>query len=190
MRLLRRMTMKNPTHQELFEYVDGMLSEERRQEIERMASQYPALQKELESLRRLDTALKSDTILEPAPSHFTADVMKEILPDKTESLLFSVLKNSSNVFAMGIVVGLIVISFAIVPDRSVASSSNIITQSMNAFTNIYQSAGNIFSQNAKEYVQPVNTFADKGMGKLMVIGLGVLFGFGLLDDFLRKKILR
>jgi hypothetical protein len=190
MKLLRRIQMKNPTHQELFDYIDGTLPEVRRREIDRMASQYPALRKEIESLTLLDSVIRSGEILERTSSHFTADVMKDVLPGKSESLLFSVLKNSSNVFAMVIVVALIVISFTLVPNHSVASSSNIISQSMNTFTNLYQSAGNLFSQNTKEYVQPVNTFADKGIGKLLFIGLGVLFGFGLLDDFLRKKLQR
>ena len=182
--------MNNPTHQELFDYVDGTMPEERRREIDRMASQYPALQKEIESMKLLESVIQSDGILERTSSHFTADVMKEVLPAKKESLLFSVLKNSSNIFAMTIVVALIAISFTLVPDRPVTSSSNIIAQSMDAFTNLYQKAGNLFSQNTREYVQPVNTFADKGIGKLMFIGLGVLFGFGLLDDFLRKKLQR
>ena len=188
MKLLRRMIMTNPTRQELYDYCDDLLPDDRRKTIERLALQDKELAKAIALIQRIDSTMRSDKILEHTSDRFTTDLMNEILPQH-ESILLRILKNSSNVFAMAVVLFLIVIAFMVIPGHTTASTS-MLNQSLDSFTTIFQSSSKLYSQNMKEYVQPVFSFVSKGLGNIFILGLGVMLGLGFLDDLFRKKFFR
>jgi hypothetical protein len=184
------MVMKNPATKELYDFVDGVLPENRRKEIEQAVMENPSLQKEIRLLRSFRTVIGSKQMEEKLSSRFTKNVMDEILPAKQESVLFRILKNSSGIFAMVAVISIIVFSTKFVPEDSSQSRFNIITQSIDSFGSLYHSTTTALSQQTKEYTQPINSIAEKGFGKIFIIGIIVLAFIGLMDDLFGKRYFR
>ncbi len=182
--------MKNPTRQELYDFLDGVLNEERQKEIEAFISQDPSVKKEISVIKQLQSVLMSDAMIEHPSARFTAQTMKAILPSKQESALFAVLKNSANVFAMAMVLALIVITYTMIPISTNTSSSSIINQSFTSYENIYTEGMNFISIRTKEYIQPLKSLTKNGSGSFFVIGIAVFLAFGLFDELIGKKYFR
>lgn len=177
--------MNNPTTQELMEYVDGTLLPQRYREIELLVSRSRHLQQEVSLLRAIRTTVQNDITATPS-KRFTSNVMKEVLPFRKESLWFHVLKNSSNIFAMVLVlsmIGIVLVSGV----KSSGSTANPISKSIESYSTAYNSMLDTFSEWSKQYTKPVNQIAQTSSGKFFLIGLIAFFVFIVLDDYFGKK---
>lgn len=180
---------QSPTYRELMEFVDGTLPEKRHHEVGLLISQSPRLQKEVALLKSMDSTLRSD-ITEAASKNFTHDVMLEIHPLAFEPLWQRVLKNSSNIFAMVLVLTLIGIVFVSGPGSGLRDD-NIIARSIDSYSAAYSTTTNAFSQWFQQMTQPVNQTINQTVtiipGKSLLIGLAALFIFFIVDETLGKK---
>lgn len=182
--------MKTPARKELYDYIDGTLTEERRIEIETLAAGNPQLEKEIQLLRRLHALLRSDEMLEPVPNRFVRQTMSLILPPSKESFLDVVLKNSSNVFALIMVLSMMVIAFQFFSTSSARQPAGTLFESVQLFESAYETASNYLSLMTEEYMRPLNGTAAHGFGKFVFTGIAALLGLGLLDELIRKKYFR
>jgi anti-sigma factor RsiW len=181
--------MKSPTHQELFDYTDGTLPDVRRDELEAMISKDPSLAREVEVLRSLRTAMTSGEMFERTSKQFTGRVMDAVLPQRSESVSFKLVQNSGNILSMAVVLTLIVLAYRFIQPQS-APSSGILSESFNAFSNLYQNTVDAYTRYLSTALQPVTSKLPKGPGNFILIGIGVFLGLGLLDEFVRKRFFR
>lgn len=177
--------MKNPTMQELMEYVDGTLQPLRYQEVEKLISTSPKLQNEILLLKSMRTAVQNDALVFPSKK-FTSHVMKEIIPTQQESFWFQLVKNSSNMFAMVLVLSMIGIVLALGP-AGTKNNSNLITKSIESYSSTYNSVVESFSHWTKPYAQPIDHIAKSSSGKFLYLGLAAFFIFMIVDGVLNKK---
>ena len=98
--------MKNPTEQELMEYVDGTLFPPRFREVEMLAAKSKQIQSEIALLQAIRRSVRSEAAATPS-KHFTEQVMSELFPAKRDSLWYRIVKNSSNIFAMALVLSMV-----------------------------------------------------------------------------------
>jgi hypothetical protein len=179
--------MKTPARNELYDYIDGTMTEERRIEIEALAAGNPKLRNEINLLRQLQTLLRSDEMLEPVSSRFVRQTMGAILPPAKESFVNVVLKNSSNVFALIMVLSMMIIAFQFFSTPSPRHSSGTLHESVQVFESAYETATNYLSSFTGEYLKPLDSAAANGFGKILFTGIAALLGLGLIDDLIRKK---
>jgi len=177
--------MKNPTLQELMEYVDGTLHPMRYQEIDVMVSKSSHLQKEIALLKAMQKTVRNDIAVSPS-KRFVSNVMKEVVPVKEESLWLRALKNSSNLFAMVLVLSMIGIVLVSSPASS-SSGSNVLTKNMESYSIAYNSAIETIASWTKQYTHPVNQAAKTTSGKFFLIGLSAFFIFIIVDEFFSKR---
>jgi hypothetical protein len=176
--------MKNPTMQELMEYLDGTLHPFRYHEIDVMISKSSSLQKELLLLKAIQKTVRNDTVV-PASKNFITNVMKEILPVQQESFWFRLVKNSSNMFAMVLVLSMIGIVLVSTPS-SWTGSTTTLSKSIESYNTAYNSALETISMWTKHYAQTVNHIT-KSSGKFLYIGIATFFISMIVDSIFGKK---
>ncbi len=171
--------------QELMEYLDGTLNPLRYREIEIMISRSSGLQKEMLLLKAIRTTVRNDIAAVPSKK-FTPNVMKGILPVQQESFLFRLVKNSSNLFAMVLVLSMIGIVLVSNPSSS-TGSTNALSKSIESYTTTYSSAIETISNWTKQYTHPVNQAVNTSSGKFLMIGLLTFFVFMIVDELFGKR---
>jgi len=177
--------MKNPTQQELMEYVDGTLPPQRFLEIEQLVSQSRRLQNEVALMQTMQKTLQYDTIVYPSKK-FMANVMNEITPGKQESLWFRLAKNSSNVFAMILVLSLIGIVLVSNPSGQ-KDEWNLLTKGVESYSTAFNTVSETVYHWTKQYSQPVEEIAKSSSGKFMLLGIMAFVIFIAVDELLGKK---
>ena len=184
--------MRNPTRQELMEFVDATLSPNRQAEIEFLVQQSPSLQKEVALLKAMERIIQADLTISPSKS-FASNVMKEIFLDESslrpvqlESLVFRLLKNSSNVFAMILVLSLIAIVL-VSPSSSSVNTTNPISQGLDSFSSLYNTMVKHLSDWTSQYAQPLNEATKTSSGKMMFLALIIFSLYIVLDGIIGKK---
>lgn len=178
--------MKNPTLQELMEYVDGTLEPARMRDVERMVARSKHLRKEIELLTAMRTAVNRERI-EPSGT-FTSGIMKSILPHRHESFWFRLVKNSSNVFAMVVVLSLI--GVVLVSSTAPSSSgANQLTTVFNSLSGSYNSTVSQISSFVQEYTRPFDGAMKTTSGKMLFIGLFIFSLLAILDEFFGKRMM-
>ena len=177
--------MKNPTQQELMEYVDGTLVPQRFLEIDQLVSTSRRLQNEVSLIQTLRKTMRSGMLIAPSKT-LTAKVMAEILPGRQESLWFRLAKNSSNVFAMILVLSLIGIVLVSTP-ATPKSETSIFTKTIESYSTAFSSVFESFSHWSKQYTQPVGEITRTPSGKFMLLGLAAFVIFIAVDELLGKK---
>ncbi len=176
--------MKNPTIQELMEYLDGTLHPLRYQELDIVISKSPRLQKELALLKATQRIVRNDSAATPSRK-FTAHVMKEILPVPQESFWMRILKNSSNLFAMVLVLSMI--GMVLVWSPSSSSENSLLSKSFESYSTTYNAALDSFASWTKQYMHPVNQAAKTSSGKFFLIGVFAFFIFVIVDEYFGKR---
>lgn len=178
--------MKNPTIQEIMEYVDGTLEPSRYREVENMIARSKSLQKEIQMITAMRAAVNRERI---APSgKFTSEIMNNILPQRRESIWFRLAKNSSNVFAM--VVVLTLIAMALVSSTPPSSPTmNQLNTVFNSFSSSYNSTISQISSAVQEYTRPIDGAMKTTSGKMLVIGLFIFSLLVILDELFGKRMM-
>ena len=177
--------MKNPTRQELMEFVDGVLTPQRKAEIEYLVRHSTALQNEISLLNAMKKAVQTELTISPS-KNFTAEVMKELLPARQETIAYRLLKNSSNIFAMVLVLSLIGIVLLPSPTPS-AGTANSLSRSLDSFSSFYDSAIRDLSEWTKQYSQPLGEASKTTSGKIAFIALAIFSLFIAIDEIFGKK---
>ena len=177
--------MKNPTRYELMEFVDGTLMPQRYREIDMLVSQSRHLQNEVALLQKMRISVSQNSVV-PASKAFTEQVMNEIHPSPKESLLFRMIKNSSNLFAMAIVLSLITIVLVSGPGVP-KSESTVIAKNLESIRTKYSAITESFSQLAHQFSLPVDQIAKSSSGKFLILGIGAFLIFVIVDEMLGKK---
>ena len=171
---------------ELMEYVDGTLEPSRYREVESMIARSKGLRKEIEMLKAIRGVVNRERLM---PSRtFTSEIMNDITPRRQESFLFRVVKNSSNVFAMGVVLTLI--AMALVSSSSSSSPAvNQLNTVFNSFSDSYNSAFGQVSTFIQEYVRPIDGAMKTTSGKMLFIGLFIFSLLAILDELFGKRMM-
>jgi hypothetical protein len=177
--------MKNPTQQELMEYVDGTLVPQRFREIEILVSQSGHLQHEISLLKAMRRSVQQNMMVSPS-KRFTANVMNELLPIKKETFWFQLAKNSSNLFAMILVLSMIGIVLSS-GSGGTKNGSNFFTKGVESYSSAYNSVVESVSGWKKQYSQPVGELTKSPSGKFILIGLTAFFLFTIVDELIGKK---
>jgi hypothetical protein len=177
--------MKNPTIEELMEYLDGTLTPLRYNEIEVMISKSSGLQKEILLLKAVQKTVRNDIAASPSRK-FTAHVLKEILPVQQESFWLRALKNSSNIFAMVLVLSMIGIVLVSNPSSSTGSTS-ALSKNIESYSATYNTVIEAFSNWTKQYTHPVNQAVNTTSGKFLIIGLFAFFVLMIIDEFFGNR---
>lgn len=177
--------MKNPTHKELMEFVDGTLVPQRFREIDILISQSRHLQREVAMLREMRKVIHNGPAVSPSKK-FTAGVMNEILPVQQASFWFRIAKNSSNLFAMILVLSLIGIVLVSGPAGQ-KNETNLLKKSFESYSSVYNSAVESMSGWTTRYAQPVGELTKSHSGKFMLIGIAAFFIVMAVDELIAKK---
>lgn len=167
------------------EYVDGTLDPSRAFHIELMVKQLPQLQNEIAMLKAMGETVKG--IQHPVPMNFTRRIMDEILPHK-ESLWFRFIKNSSNVFAMVIVLSLIG-TVLISSTSSTHSTSDYFITLINSFSPTYNEVYAQLSSSIQQFAQPVNSAVKTPSGKILMVGLIIFSLYVIIDEVISKRMM-
>ncbi|MFA6470150.1 MAG: hypothetical protein WCW35_14740 [Bacteroidota bacterium] len=174
-----------PTQQELMEFVDGTLPPQRFREIEFHISNSTQLQNEIALIRAMRTTVHRETLVAPS-KRFTEHVMNEILPLEHESLWMRLAKNSSNLFAMVLVLSMIGIVMVSGPGTA-KNDTNIVTKSIDSYSAAYNSIMENISGWANQFIQPAQQVTTTSSGKFLLLGLAAFFLFMILDEIVGKK---
>ncbi len=176
-----------PTQQELMEYVDGALAPQRFLEIDQMLLNSVKLQREVTLLRMMRQSV-ARTIISPH-RNFTDNVLAEVDPQSTTSFWYRMADNSSNIFAMVIVLSLIGMVILSVPGAAHTEKS-IISKTMDSYSSVISSAIDGINNWTTQYAGPVQRMTETFSGKLMLIALGVFFLFAAVDEVIGKRYFR
>lgn len=178
--------MKDPTIQELMEFVDGTLDSSRYREVEQSVVRSKNLQREVMILKQMRNAVFNQRV---TPSKkFTAEIMNKIMPEREESFWFRIIKNSSNVFAMAVVllmIGMVLFSTS----SSTLPSSHQLSNTVNSFSNAYNSALTQASSFVQEYTSPVSSATKSSSGKMLLIGIFIFSLYIVFDEVIGKRML-
>lgn len=174
-----------PTQQELMEFVDGRLSPERFRDVERFIADSLRLQREVKLLQAMRRTV-NETVIHLPGSSITTHVMSEILPHRQEALWMRIIKNSSNLFAMVLVLSMIGIVLVSGPGKG-QNENNLFTKTIASYGTAYDAAVQTMKGWTKQYSQPVNQVVSLPFGKFIVIGLGVFLFIVVVDEFLGKR---
>jgi hypothetical protein len=177
--------MKTPTRQELMEFIDGTLSPEQHKQVDSLIKNSVTLQKEINLMMTLRKVVHTALVVS-TPHNFTGKVMREILPVKQETFVYRALKNSSNIFAMAMVLSMIILVLMSSPNTS-SGTSNPISQSFDSFSVLYTSAMEYSSNALKQYSAPLRETSKFPSGKIYFIGIGIFSLFVFFDGFLSKR---
>lgn len=178
-------TNSTVSEQELMEYVDGLLPPSRRREVETAIAHSQLLQREVSVLRAINTTVQQETIVSPS-KNFTTNLLKDIIPVQKESLLFRVVKNSSSVFAMVLVLSFIGILLSF-DSNSISNGSSPIAKSFESYSVAYHSMVESISTVQKQITQPVNDASKTFSGKFLLFGLAGLIVFIVVDEVFGKR---
>ncbi|MEW5798205.1 MAG: hypothetical protein AB1728_04275 [Bacteroidota bacterium] len=178
--------MKNPTMQELMEYVDGVLEPSRHREIENMIAGSKSLQKEIRMLTAMRAVVNRERIA--PPKKFTSEIMNDILPQRQESIWFRLAKNSSNVFAMVVVLTLIVMALVSSSPPS-SSTMNQLNTVFNSFSSSFNSTFSQILSLVQEYTRPIDGAMKTILGKMLFIGLFIFSLLVILDELFGKRMM-
>lgn len=177
--------MKNPTYQELMQYVDGTLETERRHEMERVIARSSSLRKEIEILEAMKTAVMEDRVV--APRRFTEMVMSDIVPQRHEAWWYRIVRNSSNVFALIIVLTMIIFTL------TQTSGGDHLSQSV--YTRQWESLSPSYTQFAREFtgsmnrvLNPIGEASGTTAGKLVALGATIFFFYVFIDGVLQRRL--
>ncbi len=176
-----------PTQQELMEYVDGALDPQRFLEIDQLAVASARLRNEIALLKKMRQSVAADVISPRAG--FTAKVMSEIDPVVRTSVWYRLANNSSNIFAMTLVLSMIGIVLFAGPGTSHGERS-IITNVMDSYSSAVSSVMDALGSRTKEVSQPITKLGQSSSGKLLFIATGIFFLFAVLDETLGKRYFR
>jgi hypothetical protein len=177
--------MKNPTYQELLSYVDGKLEPERRREIEDLIAQSSSLQKEIDILTAMNTVIRQHRLT--VSNRFTDNVMNDVLPQTHEALWYRLVKNSSNVFALVVVITMIVFTLMVTSADAPASQSVYIRQ-LEAFSSSYNRFAQEFTGRLKLVLKPIGNASETSSGKLVVLGTLIFFFYVVIDGAMERKL--
>ncbi|MBI2430022.1 MAG: hypothetical protein HYV29_14740 [Ignavibacteriales bacterium] len=178
--------MNDPTIQELMEYVDGTLEQSRYREVESMIARSKNLRKEIEMLGAMRTVVHSERF---SPSKkFTAEIMNEIMPQQNESFWFRLVKNSSNVFAMGVVLTLIAIVL-VSSSPSSSATANQLSTAFNTFSDGYNAAFSRIASFVQEYTRPIDGIMKTSFAKILFIGLFIFALYAVIDEIFGKRMM-
>lgn len=176
--------MRPPTYHELLEYVDGTLEPSRYNELKQDIERSPQLQKEIELIGAMNAVVRHQPVNTSA--HFTAALLREVLPPKHESLWFRIIKNSSNVFAMMMVLAMT--GFTVM-----ASSGNgtprttPLSQGLDSFSVLYRSLVQQFSQILDRSMPPSLGTSESISLEVLFIGGLIFFFYAAVDDLLGRR---
>ncbi|MFA6455708.1 MAG: hypothetical protein WCW40_02710 [Bacteroidota bacterium] len=174
-----------PTQQELMEFVDGTLPPARYREVEQLVGHSRRLQQEVALFQSMRKMVQMETVVVPSKK-FTTHVMNEILPLKHESLWMRLAKNSSNLFAMILVLSMIGIVMVSGPGTT-KNDANIVTKSIESYSTAYYSALETISGWTKQFTQPVHQVTATSSGKFFLMGLAAFFLVMIVDEVFGKK---
>lgn len=156
----------NDMNAKLFDYLDGTMSADERKEFEHVLSDSPALQKQVDEQRLLESSLRILKLEEPSPA-FAQNVMSKI----NQSSQGSSLSIRNGIFLL---IGVMVVS--LIATLLVQAGVFDATGSLSAPTNL----GGL-----SEYIkQPIPSISIPVNGKLIVNGiilLNLAIGFIILD---------
>ena len=177
--------MKNPTYQELISYVDGILDPVRRREIEKLIAHSSSLQKEIDILKAMHTVIRQDRV---TVSHrFTDKVMNDVLPQGREALWYRLVKNSSNVFALVIVLSMIVFTL-MVTSADAPSSQSLYARQLEAFSSSYNHFALEFTGRLKQVLKPIGNASETFSGKMVALGTLIFFFYVVIDGALERRL--
>ena len=179
--------MKNPTQNEIQQYCDGTLEKQRKVEIDLLIKINSEIAQEVAIFNAVKKVSKNVLAVRTS-NNFTKNVMGSILPVKNESLLLRILNNSSNVFAMFLVVSTIISVFLISPKQT---GEKIVLPGAEQYHTIitsYNKVVDAFSIHSKEIFQPVNSVTGSGTKKMMLTALIIFVCYIILDNAWNKKI--
>lgn len=176
---------RRPAQQELMEFVDGTLPPDRFREVEQLVSQSRRLQSEVRLLQAMRRTVYEDRSV-TVSKKFTAGVMSEVLPVRQDSLWLRLAKNSSNLFAMVLVLSMIGIVLVSGPGKT-QNNSNIFSKTMESYTAAYESAQQNISGWTKQFIQPVDHATSTPSGKFLLIGLAAFIIVVIADEVLGKR---
>jgi hypothetical protein len=177
--------MKNPTYQELISYVDGMLEQERHREIERLITLSPSLQKEIEILATMNTVIRQDRVT--VSNRFTDNVMNEVLAHRHEALWYRMVKNSSKIFAMVIVMSMIVITLMYTSEEAPAAQSVYVRQ-METLSLSFNRFAQEFTGVLKQVLKPIGNASETSSGKMVALGALIFFFYVVIDGALERRL--
>ncbi|MHB1049540.1 MAG: anti-sigma factor family protein [Bacteroidota bacterium] len=177
--------MNNPTYQELLSYVDGMLDPERRREIEHLITLSSSLRKEIEIIAAMNTAIRQERV---TVSHrFTDKVMSDVLPRSRETLWYRMVKNSSNVVALVIVISIIIFSLMYTSADTPASQSVYIRQ-LETLSSSYNQFAQEFTERLQQVLTPIGNASATSSGKLVALGTLIFFFYVVIDGALERRL--
>ncbi|MFZ4619298.1 MAG: hypothetical protein ACOYNS_01970 [Bacteroidota bacterium] len=178
---------RRPTQQELMEYVDGTLDPQRFLEIDHICTNSRKLQREVALLRMMRLSV-SRTII-PANRNFAADILSEVDPKRRTSFWYRMADNSSNIFAMVMVLSLVGMVILSVPGAAHTEKS-AIAKTMDSYSSVISSTIDGVNNWTKHYAGPVHRINETFSGKLMLIAFGILFLFAAFDEVIGKRFFR
>jgi hypothetical protein len=183
--------MKTPVHdsapsrQELMEFIDGTLPAERSRELEQRIASSRSLQSEVRLLQALQRAVKEDVPFRLS-SAFTESVLQRTAPARTDSLWIRLSENSSNLFAMVLVLSMIGIVIVSGPGKK-QNDSNIFTTTMESYSALFDNIGQQVSGWTKQAAAPMHQVSATPSGKFLFIGLTAFFLFIIVDEIIGKR---
>lgn len=176
--------MNPPTYKELLEFIDGTLEPSRYRELDRQISQSVQLQREIALLRKIEHSVRETRSV--PNRHFTENVMSEITPTHHMSVWYRMAKNSSNVFALAVV--LTMIGFALISTTGNSPSSLApLVRVMDSAGSTYQSAAQAWTQWMKQAADPIGAAAKTGTGKILLIGSLIFLFYAAIDEMIGKR---
>jgi hypothetical protein len=150
-----------------------------------MISKSSGLQKEILLLKAIQKTVRNDIAASPTRK-FTVHVMNEILPVQQETFLLRAIKNSSNIFAMVLVLSMIGIALVSNPSSSTGSTS-ALSKKIESYSATYNTVIEAISNWIKQYTHPVNQAVNTTSGKFFIIGLFAFFVFTIIDEFFGNR---
>ncbi|MCK9409993.1 MAG: hypothetical protein WCX28_07390 [Bacteriovoracaceae bacterium] len=174
-----------PTQQELMEFVDGTLSLARYREVEQFVLQSRRLQSEVKLQQTMHRSIREDTTVQPSVS-FTTDVMNEILPQRRYMFWVKLANNSSNFFAMILVLSMIGIVLVSGPGKT-QNDSNILSKTVESYSTAYDASVQNMELWIQQITHPVNQAAASPSGKFFLIGLTAFCFVVIMDEIVGKR---
>jgi hypothetical protein len=117
---------------------------------------------------------------------FTAGVMNEVLPVRQDALWLRLAKNSSNLFAMVLVLSMIGIVLVSGPGKT-QSNTNIFSKTMESYAAAYESAQQNISGWTKQFIRPEDHTTSTPSGKFLLMGLAAFIIVVIADEVLGKR---
>lgn len=174
-----------PSQQELMEFIDGTLPAERSRELEQRIASSRRLQTEVRLLRAMHRAVQED-VPHRLSNAFTDSILQEIAPVRTGSLWIRLSENSSNLFAMVLVLSMIGIVVVSGPGKK-QNESNLFTTAMESYSAVFDGLGEQISGWTKQAAQPMHQVTATSSGKFLFIGLTAFFLFIIVDEIVGKR---